>query len=567
MISSLLVLALFSQAPDAGDPYADMDPELAALLRSLDEEEVKEDSVAEKAWKKVVEGARQATPDCASLITPRTRALYEELDLPPAEFQKNAPAYLALARCAEKQKYYGFMLALGTAYARANKKDPHYELLVRAALGYGMNDLALETINKALKEFPTDANLLLTAAKVHCRMRNWAACKTSADAASAAADKVAGDERTEINSRAAKYQTRAELHLGNLDNSELSALLMEVYSGNEEDLETLKQQLSTAKLNNFVIEPQVVSHLALGTWHLAGRIPSVPMPVRVFITNVGPDQQVRVEATLQGLTATASKTVTVRHNKEAVVEFTPPFLPAFKPSSVRATRPTSLMLKVTAGKGKQATTLYEDTVNIDVEPRDFLPMFKQVDAETEERENAYFAAWVTPNVKPIDAFLAKAKLRSPNKAFSRSAPSLPQVKALFEELKARGVSYVSDPDVNSGLGFGQRTRLPAEVLASTNAQCLEGSLLYASLLEAIGLSPVIVLVPGHAFVGWRSNDADGSKAPNVYYLETTMTGTQPFERAQVAAQREFEHDDKRGKAISVRIGALRAEGVTPQPFD
>ena len=113
------------------------------------------------------------------------------------------------------------MLALGTAYARANKKDPHYELLVRAALGYGMNDLALETIEKALKEFPTDANLLLTAAKVHCRMRNWAACKTSADAASAAADKVTGDERSEITSRAAKYQTRAELHLGNLDSSEL----------------------------------------------------------------------------------------------------------------------------------------------------------------------------------------------------------------------------------------------------------------------------------------------------------------------------------------------------------
>jgi hypothetical protein len=567
MFSSLLILALLTQTPDAGDPYADMDPELVALLKSLDEEDAKQDTAAAKAWKVVLDGARKPNPDCAELVTPSTRALYEELDVTPAELQKNAPAYLALARCAEKQKYWGFMVTLGGAYAKANKADPHLELIIRAALGAGEHDLAKRAVEEALKQFPTDANLLVTSAKVNCRLRRWEACRTSAKAAMDAAEKLPDEEKTQVGARATKYEARASLHLGDLGQTELLSLLMGLYPGDEDDLEQLKQQVASANLTKFVVEPEVVSHLALGTWHLAGRIASVPTPVRVFITNVGPDEQVRVEATLQGLSTTASKTVTVRAGKEALVEFTPSLLPTFKPSSVRATRPTTVALKVTAGQGKKARIVFEDTRTVDVEPRDFLPMFKQVDAETQERENAFYAAWVTPNAKPIDEFLKKAKLRSPNKAFDKSAPTVPQVKALFEELKARGVSYVSDPHVNSGLGFGQRTRLPAEVLASTNAQCLEGTLLYASLLEAIGLSPVLVLVPGHAFVGWRSTDADGSKAPNVYFLETTMTGTGSFERAMASAQREFQHDDRRGKAISVRIGALRAEGVTPQPYD
>ena len=80
------------------------------------------------------------------------------------------------------------MLTLGTHYAKANEAAPHFELLVRAALGFGEHELARQTVEKALTMFPNDANLLVTAAKVHCRMRNWAACKRAADAALEAAD-------------------------------------------------------------------------------------------------------------------------------------------------------------------------------------------------------------------------------------------------------------------------------------------------------------------------------------------------------------------------------------------
>lgn len=542
----------------------DMDPELKALLAQLDADEAASESAAKREWTRLIGLAVRPNPDCAELVNGLSRAFFDQLELDDAWLRKSADGWLAVARCAEKQKFFGFMFTLARRYAKANKEAPHAELIVRAALGYELNDLALEGITDLVKDRPDDADIALTAAKVNCRLRKWQACLELAKKAMSLAEKESG---TAISARAAKYETRAELHLGELDQSELSALLMEVYSGDEDDLEALKQQLSSARLTGFIVEPTVVPHLALGTYHLAGRIKAVPAPVRVYVTNVGADQQVRVEAVLQGLSEPASKTITLRKNKDALVELTPQLLRTVTPSSVRATRPTNLVLKVTALKGKKPTLVFEDTIRIDVEPRDFLPMSRRVDAETVTDLNDFMAAWVTPNSKAIDGFLAKAKLRAPNRGFSGSRPTLPQAKALFDELKARGVSYVADPSVNSGIGFGQRTRLPAEVLASTNAQCLEGSLLFASLLEAIDLDPVIVLVPGHAFVGWRSNAADGSRAPDMHFLETTMIGTQNFEAAQASGQREFERERKRGKASLVRISPLRTEGVTPQPSE
>ncbi|MBM4784244.1 MAG: hypothetical protein GQE15_41775 [Archangiaceae bacterium] len=561
----VLSLSFSSQlaAADAGAPD-DMDAELKALLAQLDADEAATESAASKEWNRLLGQATRPNPDCALLVNAQTRAIFDQLELDDASLRKNADGWLAVARCAEKQKFFGFMFTLARRYAKANKEAPHAELIVRAALGYELNDIALEGITDLVNERPNDADVALTAAKVNCRLRKWQPCLELAKKAMSLAEKEPG---TAISARAAKYQTRAELHLGELDQSELSALLMEVYSGDEDDLEALKQQLSSARLTGFIVEPTVVPHLALGTYHLAGRIKAVPAPVRVSVTNVGADQQVRVEAVLQGISEPASKTITLRKNKEALVELTPQLLRTVTPSSVRATRPTNLVLKVTSLKGKKPTLVFEDTIRIDVEPRDFLPMSRRVDAETVTDLNDFMAAWVTPNSKAIDAFLAKAKLRAPNRGFSGSRPTLPQAKALFDELKARGVSYVADPNVNSGIGFGQRTRLPAEVLASTNAQCLEGSLLFASLLEAIDLDPVIVLVPGHAFVGWRSNAADGSKAPDLYFLETTMIGTQTFDAAQASGQREYERERKRNKASLVRIAPLRAEGVTPQPFE
>ncbi len=74
----------------------------------------------------------------------------------------------------------------------------------------------------------------------------------------------------------------------------------------------------------------------------------------------------------------------------------------------------------------------------------------------------------------------------------------------------------------------QRIRLPRETLEKRSANCIDGTVLMASVLEAASLNPAIVLVPGHAFLAWEmqngSNEWD--------YLETTLIGSREFEVAQ-----------------------------------
>src|SRR5690606_12024425 len=51
----------------------------------------------------------------------------------------------------------------------------------------------------------------------------------------------------------------------------------------------------------------------------------------------------------------------------------------------------------------------------------------------------------------------------------------------------------------------QQIRLPREVITGNTGLCIELSCLYASVLSAAGLNPIIYLVPGHAYPGFRMN--------------------------------------------------------------
>ncbi|MBV9987301.1 MAG: hypothetical protein JO301_06455, partial [Chitinophagaceae bacterium] len=57
-------------------------------------------------------------------------------------------------------------------------------------------------------------------------------------------------------------------------------------------------------------------------------------------------------------------------------------------------------------------------------------------------------------------------------------------------------------DVSSIL---QSIRLPREVLTGKTGLCIELSLFYASVMAAAGMDPVVFLIPGHAYPGFRMN--------------------------------------------------------------
>ena len=148
----------------------------------------------------------------------------------------------------------------------------------------------------------------------------------------------------------------------------------------------------------------------------------------------------------------------------------------------------------------------------------------------------YFGAFVTPNAPSLMSFLRIAADAHPDKRLvgyqgDKTAGVRSQVRALFDALKTSGkITYV-----NSLIAFSpeegpstQRVRLPRESLRDSQANCIDGTVLFASLLEGISLNPAIVVVPGHAFVGWETWKESGEWE----YLETTMIGTHDFDAAR-----------------------------------
>lgn len=77
-----------------------------------------------------------------------------------------------------------------------------------------------------------------------------------------------------------------------------------------------------------------------------------------------------------------------------------------------------------------------------------------------------------------------------------------QMKAIYDMLHKQKFRYVSDTfSFNSSEKAYQHVRTPDRILRDNSGNCLEISILFASLLEAMDLEPVIAFPPGHAIVG------------------------------------------------------------------
>ncbi|WP_291603418.1 hypothetical protein [Bacteroides sp.] len=139
----------------------------------------------------------------------------------------------------------------------------------------------------------------------------------------------------------------------------------------------------------------------------------------------------------------------------------------------------------------------------------------------------FFAAYVNEENPMIDKLLREAlNTRIVNRFLGYQGGNAEvvdkQVYALWNVLQKRNFRYssVSNTSLSSNVVFSQRVRTFDDALESSQINCVDGSVLFASLLRAINIEPILVRTPGHMFVGYYT-DA-GSK--NMNFLETTMIG-------------------------------------------
>ena len=138
------------------------------------------------------------------------------------------------------------------------------------------------------------------------------------------------------------------------------------------------------------------------------------------------------------------------------------------------------------------------------------------------------SSWVTPTQVSIREFAAKSTAGLPA-GMSSSSPYIQKMAArwLFESMRAYGIRYVNDAHSS-----GDYLQFPYETLKNKAGDCDDLAILYASLLESIGLESFLMLVPGHIFAGYI--DSKGRAVP----IETTSDN---FENALYSGLYEYTH--------------------------
>lgn len=158
-----------------------------------------------------------------------------------------------------------------------------------------------------------------------------------------------------------------------------------------------------------------------------------------------------------------------------------------------------------------------------------------------------------------------------------------QMQAVYEALHSYGMSYVSDTSTLES-GF-QRVRTPDKVLKDHTGNCIELSILFASIFESMGLEPVVVFPRGHAIVGvvTRTNIYDSGARPpepstqvlrmnvdksryfEAVFIESTMcpcdwaSFPEAVKEARSTVSKETEYISRRGRYALVK--KMRKDGV------
>ncbi len=138
--------------------------------------------------------------------------------------------------------------------------------------------------------------------------------------------------------------------------------------------------------------------------------------------------------------------------------------------------------------------------------------------------------------------------------------AIDQVGAVFLALKAMGMVYTSV--TAAYFDSAQNVKTPAESLESGSENCIDGTLVFASALESMGMESAIVKVPGHAFVAVRV-------APGVddwVFVETTMVSSATVADAVSFALQEANNYKQAGTATMLKVSDLRAQGINPGPY-
>ena len=176
-----------------------------------------------------------------------------------------------------------------------------------------------------------------------------------------------------------------------------------------------------------------------------------------------------------------------------------------------------------------------------------------------------FAAYVNEDHEWIDQILKEALDTRAIDSFTGYQEDykkvILQAFAVWYVLQKRGFKYSSITNT-SGSGttekvFSQFVRLFDDAIKSSQANCVDGSVLIASILKKIGLRVALVTIPGHCFLVFDINGKGEWRG-----IETTMMGGTDL--TAFADEKSKQEASLKGFLEAVAVGTKRFQEALPK---
>ncbi|PWV51678.1 hypothetical protein [Chitinophaga sp. S165] len=171
----------------------------------------------------------------------------------------------------------------------------------------------------------------------------------------------------------------------------------------------------------------------------------------------------------------------------------------------------------------------------------------------EQKFDFLFTAFIQEQHPEIDKILKEAlntKLISSVSGYQGDdVNTILQVAAIWKVLHDRGFQYssVTTTSTNStNIMLSQAVRTFDNSMKTNQANCVDGTVVFASLLRAINISTVMVMTHNHCFLGFYTS----RKRDKILYLETTMlSNSDIIDQAKTPAKKNQAYVDQFMKAV------------------
>jgi hypothetical protein len=210
-----------------------------------------------------------------------------------------------------------------------------------------------------------------------------------------------------------------------------------------------------------------------------------------------------------------------------------------------------------APQGEKTMTLRVRTINDCV--------FAIYDGDDVEDISWTFSAYVNEDHPELEPILKKAIEQGTISSFCGYLGSkecvLAEIEAIWNVLHERGIKYsdVSTPVGRSDYVSSQHVRLLGESINYGQANCVDGTVLLASLLRKIGLNTYLMITSDHAFLGVDLTEAGGDRV----YIETTLIDEGSLEEALKAGNENVREYKAKKDLLEVNVNEWRDRGVLP----